>query len=103
MKVILDIDDKAWEIIEKGELISSDNRIKNVWASFELMVAIDNSISLPNNATNGDVIKAITGEKFSKGASVYNHNLMIGEGEHYIAFSVDWWNAPSAPYKENKE
>lgn len=52
------------------------------------------NISKRAKITNGDMIKAITGEKFSRGASVYNHDLMISEGEHYLAFNVEWWNAP---------
>ena len=62
--------------------------------------AIANGTPLPKGATNGDMIKAMTGEDFSRGASIYNHDLMIGEGEDYLAFSVDWWNAP---YKAEKD
>lgn len=57
-------------------------------------------IPVPKGATNGDMIKAITGEDFSRGASIYNHDLMICEGEYYLAFNVDWWNAP---YKKGVE
>jgi hypothetical protein len=54
----------------------------------------EHAIPISDNATNGDMIKAITGEDFSRGASIYNHDLMICEGEYYLAFNVDWWNAP---------
>ena len=53
-----------------------------------------NVVVIPDNATNGDMVKAITGEDFSRGASIYNHDLMICEGEYYLAFNIDWWNAP---------
>ena len=49
---------------------------------------------LKDSVTNGEMIKAITGEDFSRGTSIYNHDLMICEGEYYLAFNVDWWNAP---------
>jgi hypothetical protein len=49
--------------------------------------------TFPKGATNGHMIKAITGEDFSRGASIYNHDLMICEGEYYLAFNIDWWNA----------
>lgn len=55
---------------------------------------------IPDNATNGDVIKAVTGEDFSRGASIYNHDLMICEGEYYLAFNIDWWNST---YKKEVE
>jgi hypothetical protein len=55
---------------------------------------LKNAIPIPDNATNGDMIKTITGEDFSRGASIYNHDLMICDGEYYLAFNVDWWNAP---------
>ena len=55
-------------------------------------------VVVPDNATNGDVIMTVTGEKFSRGA--YNNDLMISDGEHYMAFNAEWWNAP---YKRTEE
>ena len=49
------------------------------------------------------MIKAITGEDFSRGTSIYNHDLMICEGEYYLAFNVDWWNAPYREESEDKK
>lgn len=55
-------------------------------------IQIHNAIIIPRGATNGDIIKAMTGEKFSIGNE--SHDLMISNGEHFFAFDVDWWNAP---------
>lgn len=84
------------------ELISKDTAIRVVDSGrnrqqlVDMMRAIPpvNAIEIPEGATNGEVIKAITGEDFSRGSSIYNHDLMICEGEYYLAFNVDWWNAP---------
>lgn len=106
MKIILDIDDKAWKFIENGELINYDaNKIKNIWAADELMVAIDNSISLPDNATNGDVIKALFAEYpvlntldgFTRMIDPIHNLFVTGR------FHNDWWNAPYKVENEDKE
>lgn len=59
-------------------------------------------IKMPDDATNGDVIKAL----FSK-IKYYNEDsscatLKIDMGEHneYVDFYEDWWNAP---YKAESE
>ena len=49
------------------------------------------TIPLPDNATNGDIIKAIFPEVF-----VTNCKLVDKVG--YFNFDTDWWNSP---YKEN--
>ena len=48
------------------------------------------------------MIETVTGEEFSRGASIYNHDLMIGEGEDYMAFNIDWWNSKFKSGKKMK-
>ena len=83
MKVLIDIPEEEFNIIKKSNAPMT-------WAEH----LIKNGTPLPKEATNGDVIKAVTGEDFSRGASFYNHDLMICDGEDYLAFNIDWWNAP---------
>lgn len=89
MKVILDIDSKALEIIQKDGIINSENKITNVWVASEFMDALDNAVTLPDNATNGDVIKAM-----------FNCMVIdITDGKvyvekFYVPFNEAWWEAP---------
>ena len=57
---------------------------------------------LPDNATNGDVIKMMfptvdisTNGKLGKEGTVFVHHK-----DHIIIFDLDWWNAP---YREDGE
>ena len=88
MQIIVDIPDEQY-----NDIIEHYNTFPNEWKKQGLQ-AIKNGTPLPKEATNGDVIKAVTGEDFSRGASFYNHDLMICDGEDYLAFNIDWWNAP---------
>lgn len=95
MKVILDIDNNALEIILKEGIINSENKIYNVWVASELMDALDNAVTLPDNATNGDAIKVI----FPNVKVRYCNN-----SSDFITYTFDgivgntvekaWWNAP---------
>jgi hypothetical protein len=49
------------------------------------------AIPIPDNATNGDVIKALFPRiKIKK----YPTFLRVIEGEEYIPMTYDWWNSP---------
>ncbi len=89
MKVLIDIPKSTYKDIKESYSITCGENFAQ-----KLVKYIKDGVPLPKGATNGDVIKAITGEDFSRGASIYNHGLMISEGEDYLAFSVGWWNAP---------
>lgn len=65
-------------------------------AEEELMVAIDNSISLPDNATNGDVIKAIFPD--CERESRLNEECIEVMGAYRVV-DRSWWDAP---YKVRK-
>ena len=55
--------------------------------------AIANGTSIPNNATNGDVIKAMFGVKEVDMSNTYCVHFPEEEDySHY--FFKDWWNAP---------
>jgi hypothetical protein len=56
--------------------------------------ALESSIPIPPNATNGDVIKAV----FPK-VNKYN-NILLEDGRKNILFGDDWWNAP---YREGEK
>lgn len=56
-------------------------------------------IVIPENATNGDMIKAM----FSSASFVeveYVPIIRMRVGDYYIDFTKDWWNAP---YKGSEE
>ena len=52
-------------------------------------VVID--IPIPNNATNGDVIKAMF-PNTSLHINEMSHTIWVGYEE--MSFRIDWWNAP---------
>lgn len=53
--------------------------------------AIKNGVPLSNNATNGDVIKALFPDGSQvKGASIY----VMNDNKSNISYDFDWWNAP---------
>lgn len=64
--------------------------------------ALESSISIPSDATNGDVIKAVfpnaTVYSFSYGYCVYSDEVVCPQN-FMMSTSIDWWNAP---YKEDK-
>lgn len=98
MKVILDIDSNALEIILKKGIINSENKISNVWVASELMDALDNAVTLPDNATNEDMIKAMFPQAIFTDSMVegYVCNIechLIGRDTKTMYFDTDWWNA----------
>lgn len=88
MKIILDIDNNALGIILKEGIINSENKIYNVWVASELMDALDNAVTLPDNATNGDIIKILFNE------TEYPKLIRL------LTSSDSFWNAP---YKGEQE
>ena len=105
MKVILEIDSNTSEIIKKEGIINSENEITNVWVADELMDALDNAVTLPDNATNGDVIIAMFPHAhFEEYEDECRHIVIMwvdGKASIFrIDFEWDWWNAL---YKEAGE
>jgi hypothetical protein len=81
---------------ERDATIKQIERVQNHLASIGETVdyldfaiqALESSIPIPQNATNGDVIKAV----FPK-VNKYN-NILLEDGRKNILFGDDWWNAP---------
>ena len=74
MKLIIDIPEEEYQKTLKGEFnITLANK------------AVKNGTPIPDNATNGDVIKAMFGKEFADKCIDYCNAHMVGG---------DWWNAP---------
>lgn len=88
MKVIIDISDEDFEF--------NMNCCPDLTDLMVIYNAIRKGKSLPDNATNGDVIKAL----------FPNENIKLSSGfyESYsrnISFKYDWWNAPYTKEQNN--
>ena len=59
-------------------------------------------IKIPDNATNGDVIKALFPKikYYNEDTSCVTLKIDMGEHNEYVDFYEDWWNAP---YKAESE
>ena len=49
------------------------------------------TIPIPDNATNGDVIKALFPTIKTK---EYHTFIRVIDGEEYCSINYDWWNSP---------
>ena len=59
----------------------------------------ENYIQIPDNATNGDMLKAVFGAKDVEESYVYQTITVTINGARKT-FGRDWWNSP---YKADKE
>ena len=85
MKLIIDIPKSRYNEIVSG-IFDADSCFK-----INLTLAFRNGTPIPDNATNGDVIKAM----FPNGTTAKFATFMrFIDGEHYFNCSEDWWNAP---------
>lgn len=78
MQIVIDIPDLTYESIMKSKVL------KDVGADF-----IRNGKPLPDNATNGDVIKALFPKVPIK---IFKSMTTVTFGS--TQFDLDWWNAP---------
>ena len=91
------------EAVDFGKMwidMNKDSKDSNTYEFFELAVSTLSQSQIPDNATNGDVIKAL----FPKSETIYMLRNILKEDVIKIeneAFLVDehWWNAP---YKGKK-
>ena len=84
MKELIDIPKDDYE------LLKYDNRQDVITLSCSLRNVITNGTPIPDNATNGDVIKTMFPDIYS----------YCGGGKFgFIQFNLDWWNTP---YKESE-
>ena len=81
MQIVIDIDENDYDLIKEYGIITFPTVGK----------AIANGTPIPDNATNGDVIKAI----FPTGYERAHEPIMdfVVDGYCYM-FDYDWWNAP---------
>ena len=84
VEVIIKIPQKVYE-----DCIMIPSVIKD-WKD-EISKAFKNGIVLPEDATNGDMIKALfpNGSQV-KGASIY----VMNDNKSNVFYDFDWWNAP---------
>ena len=85
-KIIIDIDDSLYHRLKVPECDP-----KRAWADIkDILEAFYNGKPLPDNATNGDVIKALFPDGSQvKGASIY----VMNDNKSNIFYDFDWWNA----------
>lgn len=83
MKLIIDISEEEWLFIKAKIATEDDSYIDR---------AVANSTPIPDNATNGDMIKAIFNCKTRNEDS--NYLVKYSLDGIYEEVSSDWWNAP---------
>lgn len=88
MKIVIDINEKVYNRVR-----SLEPRKDGVMLLDTLMCAVQDGTVLPQNPTNGDIIKAIfPNVKFYQYEDV---DILYGYlGKYKVEFSIDWWNAP---------
>ena len=89
MRILIDIPEKIEEYIKDYIPIGAGD---NVFCyPDEIVRMIQNGTPIPDNATNGQVIKAM----FPNGTTAKFATFMrFIDGEHYFNCSEEWWNAP---------
>ena len=96
IELVIKIPDKNFHEILNGFLSNESKR--------KLRDAIKNGIALPDNATNGDVIKALFPLiEVKREISSTSDNMVVRDASFLGAinrFHTDWWNAP---YKGGQE
>lgn len=82
-KIVIEIDDKTFGRIFHRDCIGQEH-------DYEVTRAIVNGTKLPDNATNGDVIKAL----FSNGSQVKGADIYImDDNKSNVFYDLDWWNS----------
>lgn len=92
MKVIIDIPKHVKDDFENANIADVDCYVND----YDLL--IENSTLFPDNATNGDVIKALFPNIEPIEAPLTKIYVYVYTKDHKcMRFDSDWWNAP---YKE---
>lgn len=85
MKLIIDIDK---ELAEKGHWYTDEE----MWT---VIKAAQNGTPIPDNATNGEVIKAMFPNMKIRWETVSRIGITYKNNQDYITeFDLSWWNAP---------
>ena len=85
MKLMINISDSTYEAIMSRDWKNAG------WLFSEELKAIHDGTPIPDNVTNGDVIKALFPRIKIKKFPTF---LRVIEGEEYIPMTYDWWNSP---------
>ena len=91
MNVLIKISDEIYRHAKEGSEDSNDE--------WDTMRAVANGILIPDNATNGDVIKAMFPNLKYKYTVIDEYTneptfvMLIDEDIILTNFSMDWWNA----------
>ena len=89
MKLIIDIPEKMYHMINAGFYDYGD-----------MNVIIQNGTPIPDNATNGDIIKTLyPNREFINKGDVYWYPLDY----LFHEFSPSWWDSPYDPNKTDEE
>jgi len=78
------------------EVIKVEDCVKEIG---DYNIPIYNAIIIPNNATNGDVVKAMFPVQ-CKNMGNENNGIVVDFYGDLHTFDKDWWNAP---YKKGEE
>lgn len=82
MKLIIDIDEQHFELLQMAVMNGMGDNAQKIIAQ---------GIPIPDNATNGAVIKAMFPDT-SLHIDERSHTVWVGYEE--MSFRKDWWNAP---------
>lgn len=97
MKVLIDIPDDAYRHITEDDVFVYTARTNGKTFVAEMLKAIKKGLPVSDNATNGDVIKAV----FPKANVWESAGRICVDGHGCLkTFSIVWWNAP---YKAESE
>ena len=92
MKLIIDISEQDY-----NDIITCNPEVETEYILDLLMKCVDNGTPIPDNATNGDVIRAIfTQWRIIDDADkdMIMFNIPMKVGYEFNACSREWWNAP---------
>lgn len=95
MKLIINIDEAIYE------------EAKNNWNYLplfhceEIWKATADGTPIPDDATNGDILKAIFKNQVSKGSDIVA--ILDLDGFIISTFTMDWWNSPYKAESESQE
>lgn len=100
MKVLVDIDDKLYKEVKNPNIESGYN-------SNNCYDAIWKGIPIDDNATNGDMIKAMFPKaiksNYIESSIDFEDYVEIYLGDYLMRVSYDWWNAPYKADNKNKQ
>lgn len=87
MKVIIDIPEHVKADFDNANIADVDCYVND----YDLLIgrAIKNGTPL-DNATNGDVIKALFDGEYGTNGNM----VMVWGNRQSVSFTLDWWNAP---------